>query len=133
MQKLSTEQQNEVKQLYVEGIPVADIAVAYNIDKSTVCRITKRLGAPPRLVKSSNLQDNSNRTKYKTCQACKKVVKLDNVSYCPYCGKDIRTPREMLISRVSEAMKVSKYLPESMRDTMQQLLADIANELTKGV
>lgn len=137
---LTQTQRNEIYQLYVDGTPIAEIAAAYGINGSTVSKTAKLLGAKPRINKLTYAgkpigtpSEITASRKYKVCGKCKKHIEVKGAMFCPYCGNDIRTPRDLLIARVASAMTVTKYLPEDMRDTMQKLLIDVKNELSKGI
>lgn len=137
---LTQAQRNEIYQLYVDGTSVAEIAAAYGVNRSTVSKTARMLGAKPRLNKLTYAgkpigtpSEITVSRKYKVCGSCKKHIEVKGAMFCPYCGNDIRSPRDLLIARVSSAMSITKYLPEDMRDTMQKLLIDVKNELSKGV
>ena len=137
---LTQTQRNEIYQLYVDGTPVAEIATAYNVNPSTVSKTARVLGAKPRLNKLTYARkpigtpsEVTTSRKYKVCGNCKKHIEVKGAMFCPYCGNDLRTPRDLLIARIVNAMTVTKYLPDSMRDEMQNLLIDVKNELSKGI
>ena len=133
--KLTPEQKKEIYELYVEGTSsVKDIATAYSVNSSTVCKTAIEMGASPRQPQNAGVSRGPRTAPVrKICGSCKKHIDLKGAMFCPYCGYDIRSPRDLLIARIAGAMTVTKYLPEDMRDTMQKLLIDVKNELSKGV
>lgn len=138
MQALNQEIRNKIYEQYVKGVPVKEIAAMYDVEYSTVSKTAISLGATPRQIRKTYAgapvkASGESTHKYKVCGNCKKRIELKGAMFCPYCGNDIRSPRDLLIARIASAMTVTKYLPEDMRDTMQKLLIDVKNELSKGV
>lgn len=124
---LTPEQKQEIYELYQDkSNRVVDIAKAYKIDRGNVCRIAKSLGAEGR-----HKRAGKSSTKAKICPVCRKATDVKGAKYCPYCGSDIRSKKELLIDRISKAMKTTSYLPESCRDEIQKLFVDIKEELSK--
>lgn len=135
MKKLTPEQKKEIYELYVEGkSTVKEIATAYNVHTSVVCKTALALGASPRQPNNAGVTRGPRVMPIrKVCGNCKKHIDLKGAMFCPYCGTDIRSPRDLLIARVTSAMTVTKYLPDDKRDEMQKLLIDVKNELSKGI
>lgn len=126
---LTPAQKQEIYELYQDpSNKVGDIAKAYKIDRGDVCKIAKSLGAEGRYKMSGT---RSVKAKAKICPVCRKATDLKGARYCPYCGSDIRSKKELLIDRISKAMKTTSYLPESCRDEIQKLFVDIKEELSK--
>lgn len=132
---LNEQQRKEILELYNDSsVGVKAIAEAYSIDPSTVCRIVKQEGASMRNPKIGAAREKkAKRTTptVKTCGTCKKKVELPGAKFCPYCGTDIRSPKEMLIQRIIAFAPKVRYLPENCRDELQNLLIDVKNELAK--
>ena len=131
---LTPQQRKEILELYNDGsVGVKEIGESYSINPSTVCRIAKEEGATGRTKTGVTRERKSRRTTptVKTCGACKKKVELVGAKFCPYCGTDIRSPKEMLIQRVIAFAPKVRYLPENCRDELQNLLIDVKNELAK--
>lgn len=138
MQALTQEVKNKIYEQYIKGVPIKEIAAMYNVDYSSVSKTAISLGATPRQIKKTYAgapvrASGESARKYKVCDKCKKHIDVKGAMFCPYCGNDIRSPRDLLIARIAGAMSITKYLPEDMRDTMQNLLIDVKNELSKGV
>lgn len=127
-----TEQQKkEIYEMYCDKtIKIADIATAYKTDPSTVSKLARKLGAPYR---SPTRGIRHTKDIAKVCPKCKKHIKIKDAIFCPYCGTDIRGPKELLIGRVNSAMPKLKFVPViEVRDELQKLLIDIKQELSKG-
>ena len=132
---LTPQQRQEILGLYNDSsVGVKSIAEAYSIDPSTVCRIAKQEGASlrkPGIGVAREKKFKHTIPVVKTCGTCKKKVELPGAKFCPYCGTDIRSPKEMLIQRIVAFAPKVRYLPENCRDELQNLLIDVKNELAK--
>ena len=126
---LTPQQRKEICELYSDtSVGVREIAKAYQIDPSTVCRVAKQEGSSPRVP-----QIGENRPKtmkvpkkdVKKCKTCGKHVEISGAKFCPYCGTDIRSPRELLAQRINAFAPKIKYLPENCRDELMNLFVDI--------
>ena len=124
--KINQTDKQGIYEAYVEGsMSVEEIADIYGVAKSTVSYIAEKMGATTRRPKTKR------DVVAKVCTACKKTIEVKGAKYCCFCGADIRSPREHLISRIEAAMPKLKYLPEGVRDDMHTLLIDVKNELSK--
>ena len=132
---LTPQQRKEILELYKDSsVGVKEIGETYSINSSTVCRIAKEEGAVRRNSKIGESRVGKPRRTtptVKTCGTCKKKVELVGAKFCPYCGTDIRSPKEMLIQRLIAFAPKVRYLPENCRDELQNLLIDVKNELAK--
>lgn len=131
---LTPQQRKEILDLYQDSsVGVKAIGEAYSIDPSTVCRVALQEGASPRAPKIGEYRAAKRKTsnKVRKCNACGKSVDLAGAKFCPYCGNDIRSPKEMLIQRINSFTPKIKYLPENCRDELQNLFIDIKAELNK--
>lgn len=130
MTKLTDEQKREIYELYLDPtVKLKDIAATYGINNSEVSRVARKYGAPARQTHSEH---NMRKSGGRKCPTCKRQINIKDASFCPYCGADVRSPRELLISRVMKAMNYTKFLPESAKDEFCTLLIDIQTELKKG-
>ena len=128
---ITDQQKKEILELYNDpSVRIKDIAETYGVDPSGVCKIAKNLGASQR--RPQNKRRAAKQLKGKQCPNCKKSIELTGAMFCPYCGTDIRSPKEMLVQRIESAMRVIKYLPEGSRDEMHKLFIDIRKELQSG-
>lgn len=131
---LTPQQRKEIHDLYTDSsVKVKEIAKAYCIDPSTVCRIATSDGAEkrnPKIAEHRNTYSKAG-TAVKKCGMCKKAVNVVGAKYCPYCGNDIRSTKELLTHRINVFAPKIKYLPESCRDELQNLFIDLKAELAK--
>ena len=104
-----------------KSLKVDEIADMFGVSRETIKRIAISLGAKPRHnIKSKSL---------KKCPNCNKLINIPEARFCCYCGSDIRTAKELLIERISNAMRIIKYLPIDVKDEIQKLFIDIKDNL----
>lgn len=133
---LTPQQRQEIRTLYMDdSVGVREIAKAYQIDPSTVSRVAKQEGAKPRVPQIGENRPKTRRMPIKKdakkCKTCGKHVEIAGAKFCPYCGTDIRSPRELLAQRINAFAPKIKYLPESCRDELMNLFVDIKAELAE--
>lgn len=127
---VSEENKKAIYELYCDpSNSVAAIAEAYDINPSVVCRIAKRLGAPPRVARYTRKPKNT----AKVCPKCNKRIEIKDAMFCCYCGTDIRSPKELLIGRINSVIPKLKFVPvPEVKDELHKLFTDLRNELSKG-
>jgi transposase-like protein len=131
---ITPQQRKEIHDLYTDAnVGVKAIAEAYSIDPSTVCRIAVQEGATPRVpaIGENRTKHHKKSSDVRKCKACGKNVDIAGAKFCPYCGNDIRSPKELLTQRINAFTPKIKYLPENCRDELQNLFIDIKAELSK--
>jgi hypothetical protein len=110
---------------YVRGDKVVDISEKYGILTSYVKKIATDMGATPRQKPHTRAQEN------KVCPKCRKKIEVNGAKFCPFCGTDIRSTRDILIERIDKARECLSMLPENARDEVCKLFVDIVAELKK--
>ena len=111
-------------------IKVEQIARKYRIQRGEVTRIAVEMGAESR---RADYGEKHARTKKRICPKCKKTVDVKGAKFCCFCGSDIRSKKEILIARIEKAFPNISFMPQNVRDEMQQLFIDIINELKEGI
>ena len=130
VKKLTKEQENEVCKLYSDPtVKIRDIASAYGISTSVVCKTAIKLGAQPRNPNKAGTHVKQKKTKI--CPRCKRHITVKDAIFCCFCGADIRSPKDLLIQRIAGAMSKVKFLPDGAREEVSQLFIDIKAELSK--
>jgi tRNA(Ile2) C34 agmatinyltransferase TiaS len=110
---------------YVRGDKVVDISAKYGISTSYVKKIAVSMGATPR--QKSHARETGN----KVCPKCRKRIGVNGARFCPFCGTDIRSAKDILIERIDKARECLSMLPEAARDEVCKLFVDISAELNK--
>lgn len=125
-----TEQtKKEICELYADkNVKACDIVKTYKISGSDLIRIITERGLQPR--RPSRI---GKRTKdgNKKCPKCKKRVDLKGARFCPYCGADIRSEREIVIERLESLFGLFALLPANVCDKAQQTILQTIGFLKK--
>ena len=111
---------------------VREIAAKHGIAHIHVTRIAVEMGAEPRLAKSYGVKRKTHSPTERVCPKCRKAIDVKGARYCPFCGTDIRSKKELLIERIENAMPLIMNLPTNMRDDAQKLFSDVIKELKGG-
>lgn len=103
---LTKEERERCCELYMQGVPVQEIADEFGIAKTTVSNIALTSGLTLRHPKSSSPRK---------CHNCGEPVKK-GFRFCPYCGKDIRSEKEILTEDLKSILGSITLLPDGERD-----------------
>jgi len=122
---MTNETKKEIAALYADKTnKVHDIADAYHITTAQVAKIAIEMGLPPRRPKA--MKENKSRK----CPKCHSVIDLKGVKFCPFCGTDMRTERDILIEKLSIAQGVIiRGLPAGDRDDVRDTLNAVVKYL----
>lgn len=121
---MTTETKEKVAEMYRnKSNKVADIARALNISRGQVAAIAREMGCEPRLVRGKG--------KYKICPRCKRKAEIKGALYCPYCGEDLRTEKELLINKAQILFSMLQPLPSSDKDTARDIINELISYLKK--
>ena len=121
---MNNETKKKIYEAYIDPTNrVEDIAREFGLRSgSNISQIALAMGAELRRPKRAR---GSNRL----CPKCRKSVEVKGAKFCPYCGTDIRSERDILIERIDRARECISLLPENARDEVQKLFVDIVAEL----
>lgn len=130
---ITQEQKNSIYEDYKDrSKTVREIAAKHGIAHINVTRIAVEMGAEPRLAKSYGKKKKAQRPTERVCPKCRKAIDVKGARFCPFCGSDIRSNKELLIERIENALPMISHLSVNMRDDAQKLFADIIKELKGG-
>lgn len=101
----------------------------YGVPRSAIARIAVEQGAPPRYSKRYGKKRGANTAKI--CPKCRKTIDINGAKFCCYCGADMRSERELLAEKVEKVMAFIRFLPQTERDEVQQILLSVIEELKK--
>jgi rRNA maturation endonuclease Nob1 len=121
---------NEVKQeiaaLYANKTnKVHDIAKAYNIAPATVGRIALEMGGELRRPKQAGKRGKHR----KTCPKCRGTIEVKGAKFCPFCGTDIRSEKDLTVEALQKLLYVILALPQGDRDTARDTITKAINLL----
>lgn len=125
-----TEQtKREICELYADkSVKAGDIAKMYKIGGGDLVRIITEQGLQPR--RPSRIVKRT-KDENKKCPQCKKRVDLKGARFCPYCGADIRSEREIVIERLESLFGLFALLPANVCDKAQQTILQTVEYLKK--
>lgn len=95
----SKEQKKEIIDMYCDKtIKVSEILDTYQISRNVLTRLLKEENVPFRLVKAAGQRTN---IQLKKCDVCQQYIPVKDALYCPFCGHDIRTKSEKMLSKLT--------------------------------
>lgn len=100
----------------------------YGVPRSAIARIAVEQGALPRK-KSFGKKRNGDTAK--VCPKCRRTIDIKGAKFCFYCGADLRSEKELLAERVEKVISLIRFLPQTERDEVQQILLSVIEELKK--
>lgn len=104
----------------------------YGIERRDITRIAVEMGATPRRPARYGVKMSERATApKKICARCKKTIAVDGARFCPFCGADIRSSKEICADQIERIIPRVSLLPESVRNEVLQVLINAKNELTK--
>jgi hypothetical protein len=126
--KLTNEEKREIAELYRDkSNKVETIARKFNIARGTVTSIAVSMGCERRQIKGKWKKGQK-----KTCTKCRRRIDLKGVKYCPFCGEDLRSEKDLLISRVERLLTSVMTIPNSgERDKARDTILATLNYLEK--
>lgn len=116
---LSDEVVAEIIKAYVdEKRSVDSIANEFKCAASTITKIMKRNGIATR-------RPGKKTTKL-VCNHCRREIDLKDISFCPYCGKDIRTEEQLLIEDLQNSLGIiaTSQVPSNSKDKIRNSLLE---------
>lgn len=106
---------------------VTDIMEAYSLSSYTLKRILAEQG-----VELRQPQKGVRYNKTKKCPKCRRKVELKGAKFCPYCGADIRSEKELLFEKVNKLFGMLMLLPASSRDEAQAIIREVSQYISKN-
>ena len=104
------------------------ICEGFGISPTTLNHILHKHNEPFRVPKRLK---NSEKTAAKTCPNCRRRIDVKGAKFCPFCGSDVRSARDLLIERVEKLTTFNSYIPSTERDNFIQTIIDAVKELRK--
>ena len=107
-QKMSKETYDGIIRMYQSGASYDQIRGAFECSDSTIARIAKKCG----LSRCGNRQivNVSEPTKKtnveKICPKCRKPVEAHGARFCPWCGSDVRSERQIVAEELERVLGV---------------------------
>lgn len=121
--KYTDEQKNKIIEMYMQGIPTADISNKMGIPRPSISAIVRKEGVPLRRPKGNK--------RILKCHNCKQVISISGAKFCPFCGTDIRSEKDLTVEALQNLLYVILALPQGDRDTARDTITKAINLLTK--
>ena len=117
----TTEERNNVLEMYKQGIPVIEIHKQVGLATSTITAWVRSSGMNLRHPKKAvDIK--------KTRCSCGELIE-PKFRFCPFCGKDVRSKEDILIEKLSDTLGAITLLPvgerDKTRDTINEAIAYI--------
>lgn len=106
-----------------------DLEQKYGVSRAEVTRIAVELGATPRRPNMYGKAQPRKGGQTTTCLQCKKRVDVKGARFCPFCGGDIRSPKDKLRERLEKIVQHVELLPFNIRDEVRDTILDTIKEL----
>lgn len=125
MRKFSDEQVGQILIDYSDtSQSVTSIAQKYGTSTSHISHIVKAHGGELRVPKHSF-------GKVIKCGKCYRKIEVKGAKFCPYCGADIRSEKDLILEKTNKLFSILGLLPESQRDPAQKIIRDICAYINK--
>jgi rRNA maturation endonuclease Nob1 len=122
---VSEEKKNAILTDYANPeIKVKDIEKKYGVNSSKIADLVEQSGGQLRTCRRPQL------TKVK-CPNCHRTIEGKGFKFCPYCGKDIRSEKDLTLEKIAKLFSCCGYLPQNMRDDAQSLIKEIEAYIRK--
>jgi len=97
---------------------VDSIADEFECATSTITNIMKRNGIATRRPRK--------KTAKLVCNHCRREIDLKDISFCPYCGKDIRTEGQLLIEDLKNSLGIiaTSQMPSNSKDKIRDSILE---------
>lgn len=103
MGRLSKETKDKVAALYKQGATYDDIVKQTGVARGSIANIVHQYNLPAR-----------NGSKHKIC-ICGETIK-SGFRFCPYCGRDVRSEKELMIEKLQGLFDLVSLLPQTSCD-----------------
>lgn len=110
---------NETKQQILEAyadksIKTREIVKKYHVSGATMTAIAKEAGVELRRPRKN----------FKKCPKCHRTAEKNNANFCYFCGADIRSEGDILITRLQSLIGMLQPLTGSDRDEARDIIND---------
>lgn len=102
----------KVCDMYDRGCTYKEIFDATGLNNPAITKIAKEAGCKARIVRGESPRVCNNRG-----EAIKPTFR-----FCPHCGKDVRSDKDILIEQINDIFGMLHCLPEGSRDATRDTL-----------
>ena len=124
--KMFTQEQiNEILRMYKEGTSLTEIATLFGTTNSHISYIANSNGLRRQTAHKFSKQGGE-----KNCPKCHKKIDIKGARFCPFCGTDIRSTKEIAIEKLVSIRKMVMLLPENCRAEFEEATNMAIKELS---
>lgn len=122
---LSDERKQKICEMYTSGASYKEIKEATGCHSSTVQKVVKESGIMPR--RTYTKKPNAERI----CRKCRKHISVDGARFCPFCGSDIRSAKQITAEGLRKVLVVicDMPMPTSLRDEYANTVRNAIKQL----
>lgn len=119
----SDEQINEILELYKSGEKTSVIALKFGTSSSYISHIANTNGL-------RRLREYKT-TNGKMCPKCHKKIETKGARFCPFCGTDIRSSKDIAVEKLINLRKLVLLVPGSCQAEFEEAITLALKELTQ--
>ena len=128
----SKDQTEELIKMYTDTtdekytFPVSEILDTYQISLGVLNRILREQQVPFRRKKATGKRTNVH---HKKCEICKRFVTVKDALFCPYCGADVRSKSEKILSKLGDLWDIiyPNFESYDQKEECRKIMDEIAN------
>ena len=99
------EDRNKIASMYELGISYDGIIKATNCSRSTIRNVVNEYGLKKRQShRTSNNLQTPQKMWEKDCPKCRKPVEAHGARFCPWCGTDVRSERQIVAEELERVL-----------------------------
>lgn len=116
------EDKDKIAQMYESGASYSDICKELNVSNNTVINTVKERNIAVR----RDFSASKTVSKSHKCNKCKKTFDLAGARFCPFCGSDIRTERQIVSEGLEKVLGIvcDSTVPAEVKDRACNTLRD---------
>lgn len=125
---LSKEKEREIIEAYRDrSLSVKEICDMCGIPSSTLSNVLSRNNEPRRC--PNHATNKSKNPNTKTCPNCRRKIDVKGARFCPFCAADVRSPKELLVERLTRLVGNAGIIPTSIQEDFIRTINDAINML----
>lgn len=106
---LKKETREEIARMYEAGASYIEIQKTVGCSPGAIIKVVEDFNLPPRRPgrKCEKAEESTKKTNVeKICPKCRKPVKVHGARFCPWCGSDVRSERQIVAEELERVLGV---------------------------
>lgn len=130
MRKFTATEVKEIAKEYADrNAKVIDIRKKWGINSRDLKKILTQLDVPMRCPNACHPKGSNQ--KAKTCPKCRKKIQINGAKFCPFCGEDIRSEKDIILERGQGLYAMCRLLPTAEADKAHELITALLEYIRK--